>query len=230
MVPKAMQMTMAKESKPVIVSMGDVAASGGYYIACNADKVFASESTITGSIGVFGMIPNIEELQEDILGLHTDGVKTHPYADMMSIDRPLRADEAQLWQEAVDGIYDDFTDKVAKGRGVEQDYVNSIAQGRVWTGSDALELKLIDAYGGLEEAISEAASMAELEDYRLKEFPEQLDPMEQIMKDLMGETEVDPMAMLSTDDIKLYQMVKRYQDLMDLKGVQMRMPFVLDIY
>ncbi len=224
------EMTLAKESKPVIVSMGDVAASGGYYIACNADKVFASENTITGSIGVFGMIPNIQELQEDKLGLKNDGVKTHPFADMMSIDRPLRADEEQLWQEAVDQIYNDFTAKVAAGRGVEQEYVNSIAQGRVWTGSDALDLKLIDAYGGLEEAIAEAASMAGLEDYRLKAYPEQLDPMQQLMKDVMGETKVDPLAMLSQEDIKLYQMVKRYQDLMKMKGVQMRMPYVLDIH
>lgn len=224
------EMTLAKESKPVVVSFGDVAASGGYYIACNADKVFASESTITGSIGVFGMIPNTQELQEDIIGLHSDGVKTHPYADMMTISRPLRADEKQMWQEAVDNIYNDFTGKVAAGRGVEQEYVNSIAQGRVWTGKDALDLKLIDAYGGIEEAIAEAASMANLDDYRVKAYPEQLDPMQQIMKDLLGETKVDPLAMLSQDDIKLYQMVKRYQDVVNMKGVQMRMPVVLEIY
>lgn len=224
------EMTLAKETKPVLVSMGDVAASGGYYIACNADKIFASEMTITGSIGVFGMIPNTKELDEQFLGLKYDGVKTHKYADIMDIHRPLRADESGVWQEMVDHIYDDFTGKVAQGRSVEQRYVDSIGQGRIWSGVDALDNHLVDAYGGLDETIAEAASMAGLEKFKVQNYPEEVDPLEQILKDLTGQAKVDPLASLSEMDIKLYRMVKQYQELVEMRGVQMRMPYVLEIY
>lgn len=224
------EMSLAKESKKVVVSFGDVAASGGYYISCNADRIYANESTITGSIGVFGMIPNVEELQEEMLGLHTDGVKTNPYADMMSIDRPLRADERAMWQSAVDDIYSDFTGKVAQGRGLEQEYVNSIGQGRVWSGVDAMDIDLIDMYGGLEEAVAGAAELAGLKDYRVKSYPEELDPVQQIINELTGQkAATDPLAHLAQDDLQLYTMVKRYRELMKLRGVQMRMPMVLEI-
>lgn len=223
------EMSLAKEAKPVVVSMGDVAASGGYYISCNADKIFASETTITGSIGVFGMIPNTQELNEDILGINHDGVKTHQYADMMEINRPMRADEEALWQGAVDDIYTDFTTKVGVGRGVSQSYVDSIGQGRVWSGVDAMDIKLIDAYGGIEEAIAEAASLAELDDYRLQKFPESMDPIQRIIKDITGGGESDAMARLTQQDVALYSMIKRYQEIMRMKGIQARMPIILDI-
>jgi protease-4 len=212
------EMTLAKETKPVLVSMGDVAASGGYYIACNADKIFASEMTITGSIGVFGMIPNTKELDEHILGLKYDGVKTHKYADIMDIHRPLRGDESEVWQEMVDHIYDDFTGKVAQGRSVEQQYV------------DSLDNHLVDAYGGLDEVIAEAASMAGLEKFKVQNYPEEVDPLEQILKDLTGQAKMNPLASLAEKDLKLYRMVKQYQELVNMKGVQMRMPYVLEIY
>jgi protease-4 len=222
------EMSLAKKSKPVIVSMGDVAASGGYYISCNADKIYASETTITGSIGVFGMIPNTQELNEDILGLTHDGVKTHQFSDIMSINRPLRSSEKEFWQEAVDNIYDDFTGKVADGRSVEQEYVNSIGQGRVWSGVDALDNKLIDAYGGLNEAISEAASMADIEEYRIINYPELKDPIQQILEDLTGQTRVDALKHLTGDDTELYLKMKEYRRIMSMTGIQARMPFVLE--
>lgn len=222
------EMSLAKESKPVIVSMGDVAASGGYYISCNADKIFASETTITGSIGVFGMIPNTEELNEDILGLHHDGVKTHKFSDIMSINRPLRSSERELWQEAVDNIYDDFTGKVADGRSVEQEYVNSIGQGRVWSGVDALDNKLIDAHGGLNEAIAEAAKMAEVTDYRIINYPELKDPIQQILEDITGQGQANALEQLTGDDTELYLKIKEYRRIMSMTGVQARMPFMLE--
>ena len=223
------EMTLAKATKPVIVSMGDVAASGGYYVSCNADMIFASEMTITGSIGVFGMIPNTKGLEEGILGVKHDGVKTHAYADIMDIHRPLRGDEEAVWQEIVDHIYDDFTGKVAQGRTVEQSYVDSIGQGRIWSGVDAMGNKLIDAYGGLDEAIAEAAKRAGITEFRVKNLPEEVDPLQQIIKDLTGQAKADPMEMLAKEDGKLFRMVKQYQEVMDMKGVQMRMPYLLDI-
>jgi len=224
------EMCLAKETKPVIVSMGDVAASGGYYISCNADMIFGSEMTITGSIGVFGMIPNTKGLEEGILGLKHDGVKTHPFADLMDISRPLRSDEHEIWQGMVDHIYDDFTGKVAKGRGMEQMYVDSIGQGRIWSGADAQGNRLIDAYGGLDEAIAEAAKRAGLTKFNVKNLPTEVDPLEQIIKDLTGaETKADPLETLSQQDVELFRMVKQYKQVMDMKGVQMRMPYILDI-
>jgi protease IV len=223
------EMTLAKKTKPVIVSMGDVAASGGYYISCNADMIFASEMTITGSIGVFGMIPNTAGLEEGFLGLKHDGVKTHQYADIMDIHRPLRSSEMEIWQGMVDHIYDDFTGKVASGRSMEQSSVDSIGQGRIWSGVDALGNRLIDAHGGLDEAIAEAAKRAGLTEYRVKNLPEEVDPLQQIIKDLTGQAKANPLEMLSREDAKLFRMVKQYQEVMEMKGVQMRMPFLLDI-
>lgn len=223
------EMNLAKEVKPVIVSMGDVAASGGYYISCNADKVFASETTITGSIGVFGMIPNTQELNEDILGITHDGVKTHEFSDLMEMSRPMRASEKDVWQDAVDEIYTDFTGKVAQGRGMEQEFVNSIGQGRVWSGVDALENGLIDSYGGLEDAIAEAVDRAGLEEYNVKNYPIELDPVQQILKDLGQEVKADVMEELTSEDLRFYHLMKQYREIMGLKGIQARMPFILDI-
>ncbi len=223
------EMSLAKETKPVIVSMGDVAASGGYYIACNADKVYASETSITGSIGVFGMIPNTQKLNEDLLGINHDGVKTHDFSDLMDIDRPMRQSEKNVWQETVDEIYNDFTGKVAQGRGMDQEFVNSIGQGRVWSGVDALDNGLIDAYGGLDEAIAEAVSQSGVEKYHIKNYPEELPPLEQLLKDLGQEVKTDVVEELTGDDLVYYQMMKQYKEVMGLKGIQARMPFILDL-
>jgi protease-4 len=175
------ELTLARKEKPVIVSMGDVAASGGYYIACNADSVFANANTITGSIGVFSIVPNLQSFFKNKLGITFDGVKTAPYADMNSGERPLTETEKRFLQAEVDSMYHTFTTRVAMGRKMSEAYVDSIAQGRVWTGIRALQIGLVDRIGTLQDAMDCAARMAKLSDYRVKEYPERKGFFEQVM-------------------------------------------------
>jgi protease-4 len=149
---------------PVVASMGSVAASGGYWIACQADRILAQPTTITGSIGVFGMFPNLAGLLDKV-GVNVVAVQTGPHADLMSLARPKSEAELELLQEYVDEIYRGFLTRVAAGRGISEEEVDAIGEGRVWTGRQALELGLIDRFGGLEEAVAEAAVLAGLEDY-----------------------------------------------------------------
>lgn len=165
------QIELLKAEKPVVVSMGDYAASGGYYLSCNADKIFAEATTLTGSIGVFAAVPNVSGLMKDKLGLHFDGVKTNAMSDFGTMSRGFNTAESAQMQKAIDKFYDLFTKRCAEGRGMEQDSLKLVAEGRVWTGEKALELGLVDAIGGLEEAIAEAAAMAEVESYTLRSFP-----------------------------------------------------------
>lgn len=176
------ELILTKEKKPLIVSMGNVAASGGYYISCMADKVFASPTTITGSIGVFGILPNTENLFKDKLGITFDRVMTNEHADLGSITRSLSEKEFKIIQRGVDDIYDDFISKVAKGREkLSKADVDSIGQGRVWLGIDAKEIGLIDEFGGLQDAIDEAAKRAKLKDYYVWEIPEKGSPFEEFI-------------------------------------------------
>lgn len=158
------EVELTKKVKPIIVSMGDVAASGGYYIACAADSIFAQPNTITGSIGVFGIIPNLQNFFNNKLGITFDEVKTGKYADLMSVNRPLTVDERDLIQQGVNKTYNTFTKKVADGRKISQAKVDSIGQGRVWTGAQALQIGLVDRLGGLEDAIKSAAKKAKIKD------------------------------------------------------------------
>ena len=155
-----------------MVSFGDVAASGGYYIAAPADTIFASPNTITGSIGVFGIIPNMQGFFNDKLGITFDGVKTATYADGGAVYRPLNEAEKGFVQQSIDRIYLQFKQRVAQGRKMDINYVDSIAQGRVWSGEDALRLGLVDKIGGLQAAIECAGRMAKVGTYRLREYPE----------------------------------------------------------
>ena len=166
------EVTLAKKAKPVVLSMGDYAASGGYYISCNADSVFADNGTITGSIGVFSIIPNLQNAFKDKLGITFDGVKTAPYADAGSTTRPLSEQEKKFFQSSVDTIYNLFKTRVASGRKKSVDYIDSIAQGRVWTGDDGIEVGIVDRIGTLQDAVNCAARMAKLNDYRTREYPE----------------------------------------------------------
>lgn len=185
------EIMLTKKKKPVVVSMGDVAASGGYYISCAADRIFAQPNTITGSIGVFGMIPNMQGFFNNKLGITFDGVKTNKHADVMSINKPLSEEEYKLIQEGVDDVYDDFITKVSEGRGISKAMVDSIGQGRVWTGLDARDIKLVDEIGGLDDAIAYAAQLANIETPVVMELPkEKEDPFEAIMEALAkGEPE-----------------------------------------
>lgn len=221
------EMKLANEEKPVVVSMGDVAASGGYYIACAADKIYASPNTITGSIGVFGIIPNLEELMTDKIGLTFDQVKTNKFADLGSMNRPLTKTEYNIIQEGVVDVYNTFTSKVAEGRDMSQENVDDIGQGRVWSGTNAMDINLIDEYGGLEAAVAGAAELAELEDYRIYELPEQKDPFQEFIGQLEDDMQTSWIKYQLGDQYKYY---KTIQDIKHLKGVQARMPyqFVID--
>ncbi|MGF1565565.1 MAG: signal peptide peptidase SppA [Flavobacteriales bacterium] len=173
--------------KPFVVSMGDLAASGGYYIAAGADKIYANATTITGSIGVFGMIPNMESMLEDKIGFTFDRAKTNEHGSYMTVTRPLDEAELAAINESVTDIYTTFISLVAEGRGMSIAEVDSIAQGRVWTGVRAKEIGLVDELGDLEAAIDAAAELAGLEDYKLRELPKMVDPFEEFMKGLSGD-------------------------------------------
>lgn len=215
--------TLAADEKPFVVSMGDYAASGGYYISIAAHKIFAEPNTITGSIGVFGVIPNAKELLNDKVGVYFDGVKTNKHSDLIDVSQPLSDEEYGIIQKSVDHVYDSFTSKVADGRGLRQSYVDSIGQGRVWTGLDALENGLVDEIGGVNEAIEYAAELANLEDYKLRELPEQKSPMEELFEDL-GMQASQKLIEAQLVNYKLIKQYKYIQSVMEMEGVQAVLP------
>ncbi|HOI00613.1 MAG TPA: signal peptide peptidase SppA [Bacteroidales bacterium] len=176
------EIILAKKAKPVVASFGGVAASGGYYIACGADSIIASPNTITGSIGVFGVIPNMEKFFNQKLGLTFDRVMTNDHADFVGVNRPMNETEKAVLLKQVEDMYDDFIGHVSEGRGIEKAMVDSIGQGRVWAGTDALRIGLIDKFGGLDDAIRMAAGMAGITEYRISELPEVKDPFEKFME------------------------------------------------
>jgi len=173
------EVELTKKIKPIIVSMGDVAASGGYYIACAADSIFAQPNTITGSIGIFSVIPNMQKFFNNKLGITFDGVKTGKFADI-SITRPLREDEKMIIQTETNQIYANFTQKVANGRGKTAAFIDSIGQGRVWTGDEAIKIGLVDRLGNINDAINSAAKKAKIKEYKIVEYPAQKDPLKEL--------------------------------------------------
>lgn len=218
------ELVLAKKAgKPVVVSMGDVAASGGYYISCMADSIFCQPNTITGSIGVFAMIPNMERFFKDKLGVTFDGVKTSQYADALTITRPLNTEERKIIQHQVDMIYADFKQRVAEGRKRDTVYIDSIAQGRVWTGQRALTIGLADKLGGIDEAIRSAASLAKIKEYNIREYPEPRSPL----KELFGSYgTITQSAMEKEFGKENYLLFKRIKQLKENIGVvQARLPF-----
>jgi protease IV len=211
------EVNLAKRAKPVVVSMGDLAASGGYYISCAANTIVTQPNTLTGSIGVFGLLLNAEKMFKNKLGITTDIYKTNPYTDMGTITRPLTSTEAQLLQREVDRIYDVFTRRVAEGRGLSQAQVDSIGQGRVWSGLNALEIGLADTLGGIETALAIAAQKAKLKDYRIIQLPEQKEPMQEIVENLSTEVKT---SMAKEDLGDAYPYMKAAKDLLKMKGIQ----------
>lgn len=177
--------TDLKSKKPIVVSMGGYAASGGYYISCNASKIIAQPNTVTGSIGIFGMVPNLENLTGKI-GVNVDVVKTNTYADLGNLMRPMREDEKRLLQSNVERGYDLFLQRCADGRGKTTEEINEIGQGRVWTGQQALELGLVDQLGGLDTAVAEAAILASISDYSLQSYPKKETFLESILNSTKG--------------------------------------------
>lgn len=180
------ELTLLKEKKPIIVSYGGYAASGGYWISAGCDKIFTNNTTLTGSIGVFSMIPNVEKIMEDKLGINTVAIKSNEHADMMGLRRPLDNAEVAYMQNQVEKIYSDFTQIVADGRGMSVERVDELAQGRVWAGVDALENGLADEKGGIIDALNYTANVAGLTDYRIVEYPTPKSQIEKLMESLTG--------------------------------------------
>lgn len=222
------ELALAKKDKPVVVSLGDVAASGGYYISCNADSIFAQPNTITGSIGVFGVIPNMQGFFKNKLGMTFDGVKTGPFADMPSATRPLNEAEKRFIQTTIDTIYNDFKTRVAEGRKKSMIYVDSIAQGRVWTGSHALSIGLVDRLGNLQEAVDCAVRMAKLKDYRVKEYPEKKTFLESLMSDYKEEVKTNLVKEeIGEEQFDIFMKLKKIKNMISIP--QARLPFDVDI-
>jgi len=223
------EIEITKKTKPVIVSMGNLAASGGYYIACNADKIFAEPNTITGSIGVFGTIPNMHKLAED-LGINAEQVGTNKNAVDYSIFEPLSDEQRALIKEGIEDIYDLFTQRVADGRGMTQAAVDSIAQGRVWTGNDAIKIGLVDEIGGLDMAIQAAADAAEMTNYKIKELPVYEKDLQSIINQYTGgwiQTKEEIMKEELGD--KNYLLLQKMKRLTQMKGPQLMLPYEIEI-
>jgi protease-4 len=214
------EVDLARKIKPVVASFGDVAASGGYYIACAATKILAEPTTITGSIGVFGVIPNMEGLFNKKLGITFDWAMTNKNGDFIPVMKPLSPYQTLLIQRDVDHIYDVFTGKVAEGRKIKKEQVDSIGQGRVWSGSDAKTIGLIDEFGGLTKAVELAATLAKTKDYRLISLPEQKEWFEELIDQITGN---DPSAKLKAALGPDYRFYQYYMEVREMTGVQARM-------
>lgn len=199
--------------KPLIVSMSDVAASGGYYIATPARKIYAEPTTITGSIGVFGLIPNAEKLLKDKMGLDFEYVGTGKHSDIGRMDRAMTSEEREYIESIIDKIYDTFLTRVAQGRNMTKEQVNEIAQGRVWTGVMAKEVGLVDELGGLEAAISSAAAEAGLSEYKLREYPKMKDPVQMLIGKMQGNTSLQAQLVEATKNTGFEGYVKQLNDL-----------------
>ena len=223
------EVKLAAEVKPVVVSMGDVAASGGYYISAPATKIYAEPTTITGSIGVFGIIPNMQGFFNNKLGITFDGTKTHQYADMMTTSRPLTEQEKRVIQGYVDEFYEGFVARVSEGRKLTPEQVDHIGGGRVWTGVDAKARGLVDELGGLEDAVKAAAELAGLANYTEVELPKQKDLFQQIMEDLNGQARTWVATEWLGEDVQLLEQYKRVREVRQQVGIQARMPFDLVI-
>jgi len=219
------EVKLAAEERTLVVSFGDVAASGGYYISCAADKIVAQPNTITGSIGIFGTIPNFGELLNDKLGITTDVVKTNKNSDLLTLTRPMTDYERNLLQKSIGDGYDTFISHVAEGRGITKEQVDEIGQGRVWSGENAKEIGLIDEFGGLKDAIELAAEIEGLENYRTVDLPSLPNPFEEMFK--LGSDNVRA-RILKNELGEKYRYYEYFKKASNMNGVFARMPY--DIY
>ena len=225
------EIEITKKTKPVVVSMGNYAASGGYYIAANADRIFAEPNTITGSIGVFGMLPNMNQLGKNI-GINAEQVKTHENASGYSIFEPIDENFKGYILESIEKTYATFLQRVADGRKMTTEQVDAIAQGRVWTGVDAQKLGLVDEIGGLDTAIKYAAKLGKTNSYRTENFPEYEKSFEDLLANFTG------MAMFKTKEqllkeqlgVEGFQMLEQIKRVKSRKGIQAMMPYEIEIH
>ena len=221
------EVCLLKEKKPVVISMGGMAASGGYYISCAANHIFAEPTTLTGSIGIFGMVPDFSELMTEKVGLKFDVVKTNDMADLGSMGRPFNAAESAQMQKMVERGYDLFTKRVADGRGMSQDSVKMIAEGRVWTGEQGLKIGLVDELGNLDDAVAHAAKLAEVEKYRAVAYPAPANPFEQLLGDKKSGYLNSQLRDILGEGYKAFSLM---QGIKDKDAVQARIPYEISIY
>lgn len=218
------EVELAAREKPLVISMGDYAASGGYWISSPADHIMANQTTLTGSIGVFGLWPNAGELLTETFGLHFDGVQTNRMSDMGSFYRPLKPEERAIIQGQIEQTYADFIRQVAEDRGMETAEVAAIGEGRVWSGQDAVDIGLVDETGGLQAALDWVASEAQLENYRIRELPFLKDPLEEILNQLLGKPN-DLESALRTR----FAVWRDLEDMLSGGPLQARLPYALSI-
>lgn len=221
------EMELAARVKPVVISMGNYAASGGYYISAPGTKIYADPTTISGSIGIFGLLPNTGKLMEQKLGITTETVKTNANSDFPSIYRPMSVYEKQVMQANIERGYTDFVSKVSSGRKMTYESVDSIGQGRVWSGASALKLGLIDEIGGLKDAIKGAASLAGIETYSIRELPVIEDPYMKIINQLGGQMKTNLLKKELGNSFRFYN---ELTELKDLSGIQARLPYFIEIH
>lgn len=218
---------LAKSEKPFIVSMGDLAASGGYFISCSADKIYANETTITGSIGVFGMMPVTEKFFKNKLGIIFQSEQTNAHSKFPNGISRLDETEYNVVNESIIGIYEDFLSKVSTGRGLTTEQVDEVARGRVWTGLDALEIGLVDEIGDLNDAIAYAAQVANLEGYKLYELPVVKDPLEEFFTNFQMNMSMNFMKQNFGNSYKYLEVINHVES---MRGVQARIPYTIEIY
>lgn len=216
------EIVLTKKEKPVIASFGDVAASGGYYIGCAADSIFVQPNTITGSIGVFGLIPNFQNLMTNKLGITFDGVKTGKYADIMATNRPMTEGERFIIQNELNRIYSGFVSRVADGRKKSKAYIDSIGGGHVWIGTDAVQIGLADKIGSFNDAINAAAKKAKVKDFKVVEYPDVIDPLKSFLDQGTDRIKTYYAKQELGENYLLYNQVKK---VMASSGIQARMPF-----
>ncbi len=222
------ELMLARKEKPVVISFGDVAASGAYYLSSNADSIFAQPNTITGSIGVFALIPNMKNFFDEKLGVTFDGVKTSQHADAMTVTKPLTEMQRGFMQESVDSIYQDFVGWVALGRKRDKSYIDSIGQGRIWSGTRAKEIGLVDRIGGIQEAVQCAARMARVNQYKLREYPESKTWIEKLLGTDTDEATQDAIKKeLGEQNYRTYKTIQSMMKMMNT--TQARIPFNITI-
>lgn len=218
------ELSLARKTKPVVVSMGNYAASGGYYISCMADSIFAEPNTLTGSIGVFAIVPNMQGFFNNKLGITFDGVKTGEYADAGNTTRPLTDKEKILFQRSVDTIYATFKQRVVDGRKLSQAVVDSISQGRVWTGVQAQKMGLVDRLGGIQAAVDCAAKMANIPEVKISAYPRPRNTLDRLMKSVGGNAKASVLKEELGADYAFYQTVKKLRAL-TTGEVQAKLPY-----
>jgi protease-4 len=225
------EIEITKKVKPVVVSMGNYAASGGYYIAANANRIFAEPNTITGSIGVFGMLPNMNQLGKNI-GINAEQVKTHTNANGYSIFEPMDENFKGYVLESIEKTYATFLKRVAEGRNMSTAQVDAMAQGRVWTGMDAKKLGLVDEIGGLEAAIKYAAKLGKTTNYRTENFPEYEKNFEDFLSNFTGIAALKTKEQLLKEQLgeEGFQMLEQIKRVKSRKGIQAMMPYEISIH